>query len=263
MLARLEEVVAGLGPVAVAVSGGVDSVTLAQVAHCSASSASMYHAVSAAVPAAATERVQRISESSGWDLHLIDAGEFDDPTYMANPVDRCFHCKANLYGTIRSRTDATVLSGTNTDDLTDYRPGLDAAKAELVIHPFVEAGITKAGVRAIAEHIGLSDVADLPSAPCLSSRIETGLAIQPKWLRVIEAVESELTDDLSPINVRCRVRHDRVAVELDEDTLASLSPLDAQRIIDRVSRLWAAAGVGRPVSVEPYRMGSAFLRVRS
>ena len=223
----------------------------------------MYHALSAAVPLAATERVQRIAQSAAWDLHLIDAGEFDDPAYMANPVDRCFHCKANLYATIRSQTDATVLSGTNTDDLTDYRPGLDAAKAESVIHPFVEAGVDKAGVRAIADHIGLSDVADLPAAPCLSSRVETGLAIQPQWLKVIEAVERELSDALSPLTVRCRVRHERVVVELDGSTLDRLTSADKARIRDQVARRWSEVGIERPVSVEPYRMGSAFIRVRS
>ena len=104
----------------------------------------MLHAVSPAVPPHATARVRAHAERHGWALTVADAGEFDDPRYRANPVDRCYFCKSNLYDRIRSVTEGTVASGTNLDDLGDYRPGLKAAAERGVVHPFVEAGIDKA-----------------------------------------------------------------------------------------------------------------------
>ena len=110
----------------------------------------MLHAVSPAVPPHATARVRAHAGLEGWNLAVADAGEFADPRYRANPVDRCFFCKSNLYDRIRSVTQATVASGTNLDDLGDFRPGLKAASQRGVVHPFVEAGIDKAAVREIA-----------------------------------------------------------------------------------------------------------------
>src|SRR5437763_3377140 len=179
-------VLQGLGDVAVAVSGGVDSMTLAVVAHRAPGvQAEMFHAVSPAVPPQATERVHRYVAHEGWNLRIIDAQEFADPDYLRNPVTRCFHCKSNLYSTIAALTHAHIVSGTNTDDLADYRPGLAAASALNVYHPYVDAGVDKAGVRRIAHALGLDDLAELPSAPCLSSRIETGLAIDPAVLGLV------------------------------------------------------------------------------
>ena len=149
-------------PAAVAVSGGVDSMTLAFVAHKRLEDRlSVFHAVSPAVPASATKRVKAYAESEGWALTVVNAGEFADERYMVNPANRCFFCKTNLYGTLAGETDAQLLSGTNLDDLGDWRPGLKAAEAENVRHPFVEAGIDKATVRRLAAHFGLDDLAEL------------------------------------------------------------------------------------------------------
>ncbi len=116
-------------------------------------------------------------------------------------------------------TEATVLSGTNTDDLGDYRPGLKAAEAASVIHPYIEALIDKATIRSIASNLGLNDLAELPASPCLSSRVETGNPINARWLGVIEKVEKDLALELSPGTVRCLLREDQVVVELDSATL--------------------------------------------
>ena len=126
-LEDLSSILADIGPVAVALSGGVDSMALAHVAHSATAGTEMFHAVSGAVPREATERVQRHAASAGWDLRVVDAGETDDERYLTNPVDRCFYCKTNLYEFIAANTALPIVSGTNTDDLGDYRPGLQAA----------------------------------------------------------------------------------------------------------------------------------------
>jgi uncharacterized protein len=258
---QLTAVLRRLGDVAVAVSGGVDSMTLAVVAHRDpAVRAAMFHAVSPAVPPEATDRIRRYAASEGWDLRVIDAREFADPDYLRNPVTRCFHCKSNLYGTIASLTDMCIVSGTNTDDLADFRPGLAAASALDVHHPYVDAGIDKSGIRGIARKLGLDDLAELPAAPCLSSRIETGLPIDPSVLSLVHEVERELTDTIAPKAVRCRVRAGRVVVEIDAATLHRLAPVDQQRIIVDVAQRWRRRGRPRPVELAPYRRGSAFLQ---
>ena len=136
---------------AIAVSGGVDSMTLAHVAHGrSRSRPTMVHAFGPAVPASARERVERHAARHGWDLRVLDAGEYDDERYRANPANRCYYCKSNLYDRIREDHDGPIASGTNLDDLDDYRPGLAAARERGVVHPYVEAGLDKSAVYSIA-----------------------------------------------------------------------------------------------------------------
>lgn len=217
----------------------------------------MYHAASAAVPESATERVRTYAAKHGWSLRIIDAGEFGDERYLANPANRCFFCKSNLYGTLSSLTGVQLFSGTNTDDLGDWRPGLKAAENNSVRHPFVEAGMSKADVRALAAAHGLDDLAELPSAPCLSSRVETALRINPGTLRAIDAAETLLRRELSPQTVRCRVRQAGVVVELDEATLTTLSDPARAVLSDRIRTTF---GEQRPVQFQSYLRGSAFLR---
>jgi uncharacterized protein len=259
---RLRCILAKLDTAAVAVSGGVDSLTLATMAYqVMGMRVIMHHATSPAVPAEATERVRRLARSHGWALDIFDAGEFADERYRANPVNRCFFCKTNLYGAIAGRTAAVILSGTNLDDLGDYRPGLEAAKTHAVRHPFVEAGIDKAMVRALAAELSLGDVADLPSAPCLSSRVETGIAIEAPVLRMIEEAEILLRETLAPRTVRCRVRRAGIVAELDPAALAAMDVTMQDRLSRSLQALAEKHGVGpRPVAFAPYKTGSAFLR---
>ena len=121
--------------------------TLATLAHrlLGAGRVAMVHAVSPAVSPEATARVRRYAEIEAWDLTVLDAGEFADADYLRNPVNRCYFCKTNLYGTIARVTPRQILSGANTDDLGEYRPGLDAAREHGVRHPYVEAEIDKRG----------------------------------------------------------------------------------------------------------------------
>ena len=260
-LANLNHVLDAVEQVAVAVSGGVDSITLACAAHRRLGDrATMYHAVSPAVPPEATARTRHYAERLGWSLEVIDAGEFADPDYLRNPVHRCFFCKSNLYASIARHSDATIVSGTNLDDLSDYRPGLEAARNHRVRHPFVEAGIDKSIVRAIARSFELDDVATLPASPCLSSRLETGLRVTPETLRLVHEVEQYVRSCIDASSVRCRVRREGLVIELDDVAFEHLGPNRQQPLREEIARLAAARGQGAPVSFARYRMGSAFLR---
>jgi uncharacterized protein len=260
VLDRLRDTLGAMHGVAVAVSGGIDSLTLATVAHRTMrSEATMHHATSPAVPAEATERTLALARTEGWRLDVFDAGEFADPAYRANPVNRCFFCKTNLYGAVARRTSRQIVSGTNLDDLGEYRPGLDAARAHAVRHPFVEAGIGKRELRALAAELGLGALSDLPSAPCLSSRIETGIRIEAPMLAMVHAAEQLVAARLSPITVRCRVRAGGVVIELDETALAALDEGGRRRLGAELESLAASAGLHAPVAFARYRNGSAFL----
>jgi uncharacterized protein len=259
--AALRAILDELGAVAIAVSGGIDSLTLATIAgrHLGAGRALMVHAVSPAVPPQATTRVREFAGREGWTLRIVEAGEFRDPDYLANPVNRCFFCKINLYGVVATVTDRTILSGANLDDLSEYRPGLDAARRHAVRHPLIEAGVDKAGVRALARELGLGDIADLPASPCLSSRVETGIAIDPETLGFINRIELMVGAALKPQTIRCRVRAGDLVIELDEPALAALSNRDAEELRDDIAALAPRAVAAKPVRFAPYRTGSAFL----
>ena len=259
---RLESVLRGMNQVAVAVSGGVDSLTLGVFAHRLLGDRSvMFHAVSPAVPPEATRRTGELAEREGWELKVLDAGEFESSDYMRNPVNRCFYCKASLYGSIHRQTSAQIVSGTNLDDLGEYRPGLMAAKDHGVRHPFVEAEIDKNGVRALARELQLGDLAELPASPCLSSRVETGIGIDPTMLGCIHDIEQMLVAELAPRTVRCRVRASGLVVELDETTLAALGAGQRVVLAARIRDRFLREGFERSVDFAPYRLGSAFLHL--
>ncbi len=257
----LKQVLAGFDDLAVAVSGGVDSMVLAFYAHeVLADKVTMYHAVSAAVTPEATERVQHYASKFAWSLKLIDAHEFEDANYLSNPANRCFFCKTNLYDTVAKHTKKIMASGANLDDLGDYRPGLSAAENYKVRHPLVEAGITKASVRDLARAAQLHDLAELPAAPCLSSRITTGIPVTVERLKLVYEVEKLLKQELGFLKViRCRVQEQGVEIQLDPVTLTSLED-DKASLEKRIKLLCEKYGHETLVSFAPYKMGSAFLK---
>ncbi|MEZ4427325.1 MAG: hypothetical protein R3A51_06450 [Nannocystaceae bacterium] len=186
---------------------------------------------------------------------MTDAGEFLRSRYRANPHDRCYFCKSNLYGRIRALTSGPVASGANTDDLGDYRPGLLAASEGGVVHPMIEAAMGKADVRALARHIGLPGIAELPAQPCLASRVETGIAIDADDLRFVERVERHLARIAgSRAVLRCRITAGGVVVEIGPEC----EPLAAA--LSDGARALAAADGRSFAGLRSYRRGSMFVR---
>ncbi len=257
-LARLIAVLDTQSELAIAVSGGLDSMVLAHVAHARARTImTAVHAVSPAVPRHATERVQAHAARHGWNLLLVEPQELDDPNYRSNPVDRCFYCKSRLYRRIQAHTGLRIASGTNIDDLSDYRPGLDAAARHEVLHPYVDAGLSKADIYEIARQFGLHDLAALPAQPCLASRIETGIRVDASALHFIEAAETAL-DDLLPGAgaIRCRITAEGVFVECEK-----LPTGDDKSLVERQLQTLCAEKNRHFAGMRLYRRGAAFLRV--
>ena len=230
-------------------SGGVDSLTLAAFAWSLRPDldVTLFHASSAAVPAEAAARVRALADARAWKLVVLDAGEVDDARYANNPINRCYFCKSHLFDAVAHDFDGPICTGANLDDLDDVRPGRLAARERGVHEPFVVAGLSKADVRALARTLGLGDVAELAASPCLSSRVETGIAIDALLLRLIDDVEREIRRTGVAV-VRCRVRSQGIVVETEGD-------ID----IDAVVSLIAPLVAGRPISFAPYRRGSAFV----
>jgi uncharacterized protein len=127
-----------------------------------------------------------------------------------------------------------------------------------VRHPYVEAGIDKAAVRVLAQGMGLEDIATLPAAPCLSSRLETGIDVTPERLRLVHAVERLIKHHMQPPTVRCRLFHDGIAVQLDPASLATIEAPEGAFLKGAIADLLAAQGERAALRFEPYRMGSAF-----
>ncbi|MEL6890613.1 MAG: ATPase [Actinomycetota bacterium] len=248
----------------VACSGGIDSLVLATVAHSSPGSTRVAHTATPAVPGDATARVVDHADRKGWHLDVIRSGEFDDERYLANPTERCYFCKSNLYDAIgellRSSpgaAESVVLSGANTDDLGEFRPGLEAAAERSVRHPFVEAAIGKADIRAIARHLGMPE-ADLPASPCLASRLYTGTRVTAGRLRAVEAGEALVRDRTGLGVVRCRVRDDDVSVEVPERDRVLVTAAILADVAD-VMRSVEPSISSVVLDAEPYAPGRSFL----
>ncbi|MHC1788631.1 ATP-dependent sacrificial sulfur transferase LarE [Solidesulfovibrio sp.] len=269
--AALPAVLAALAPCVVAVSGGVDSLLLAVVAgRTLGRDVVMAHAAGPSVPPEDTARVRETATAEGWDLRLVTAGEMDDPNYVNNPVNRCFYCKSRLYGVLGELAatafpgrKASVVSGANADDLSDYRPGMEAARRLGVRHPMLEAGMAKADVRAAARELGLS-FAEIPASPCLSSRIFTGTPVTAGRLAAVAAAEARIRRETGLPLVRCRVEGSAMRVELapealaDAAVLAAVTPVIAALDRDIPGQCPDIAGV----SLDPrgYQRGRAFTR---
>ena len=192
----LTQIIAGYRSALVCFSGGVDSTLLLRVAHdvlgdrCVALTA-------VSITMAASERAAagELAAGIGARLEVVESHELERPGFAQNPTDRCYHCKAELLEIARPRADALalaeVLIGTNLDDLGDHRPGLAAANERGARNPLVEAGMTKADVRALSRNLGLPTW-DKPQLACLSSRFPYGTEITAERLRQVDGFEDAL-----------------------------------------------------------------------
>lgn len=234
-LSALRARLADLGSVLVCYSGGVDSAFLLAAAHAELGPRAVgMTAVSPSLAPAEHEDAIALARSIGADHRLVESSEIEDPDYVKNAPDRCFHCKSELYRIASIKRAEwglrAIVNGTNMDDLGDYRPGLEAAKNAGVVSPFVDLGFTKADVRAGAQAFGLR-VWDKPAAACLSSRIPYGTSVTRERLSQIGGFEAALRA-LGFRQVRVRYHDELARIELDpSDLLRAADPAARSEIV--------------------------------
>ena len=254
---------AGLGRVILGYSGGVDSALLAVVATGALGPDRFLAATgrSASLPQDQAQTAASLARRFQIPFHELETHELDDPRYLGNTTDRCYFCKAELWGRLSALANElgfdTVIDGTNADDLGEHRPGMRAGQEYRVHSPLAELGWTKADVRASARELGLPTW-DAPAAPCLSSRVVYGLAITPERLRQVEQGESLLRS--LGVGGDLRVRHHGVKARIE------VSPDQMERVRTHwstISSSFVQLGFGA-VELDPggYRRGGLLALAR-
>ena len=269
---RLRELLASFDSAVVAFSGGVDSAYLAWAATQVLGGAALcVTADSPSYPDHHRQLALRIAREFGFRHEFVRTAETERPEYRANPVDRCYYCKHELYSVLSrlavERGAAVIVDGSNADDRRDYRPGRKAAREFGVRSPLDEAELTKADIRALSRQAGLPTW-DEPASACLSSRIPYHSEVTGEKLRMIERAEEVLRG----LGFRvCRVRHHDTPfdagsgrpeqgrgalarLELGVDELARALDPDLREHIARELRAIGYQHV--TIDLQGYRMGS-------
>lgn len=254
---QLDAYLSALTSAVLGYSGGVDSAVLAVVG-ARVLGPSRFVAVigrSASYPEVQWRNAVELAARFEVPLLEVDTHELADPEYVANPLNRCFFCKSELWRVLGAvaadRGHEHVLDGTNADDLKEHRPGAAAGAARRVRSPFVELGWTKADVRAVARQLGLPTW-DAPAAPCLSSRIRYGLPVTADRLRQVELAEALIRECGVIGDIRVRHLDDAARVEV----LPEERPLVAARWSELAPRLRSLGFASVELDPRGYRRGS-------
>jgi len=241
----------------VAFSGGADSAYLAWAAHqVLADRALAITALSASFSRHDRDEAEKFIASTGLRHQFIETRELENPLYVANNADRCYHCKDELFDQMdslaRSRQFAAIAYGINADDTRDFRPGHRAAHEHHVLAPLLEAELHKSEIRFLSQRAGLSTW-NRPASACLSSRVPYGTAVTPDLLDKIDRAEAVLRAlDFRQFRVRAHGELARIEIALDELT-RGFDPAISQKITDGVK----SAGFSYvTLDLEGYRQGS-------
>jgi uncharacterized protein len=256
---RLSAWLTDRGRVAIGYSGGVDSAYLAVMARRTLGPDAVLAIIgrSESYPAEQWAAARRVAE--GFDVPVLElrTEELSDPRYAANPSNRCYFCKTELWGRLvpvaREHGFTTVADGTNADDLGDHRPGAQAAREHVVASPLADFGFTKDEIRRRSRALGLPTWQQ-PSSPCLSSRLPYGTPVTAERLRQVERAEEALRALGVEGDLRVRHHDDLARVELDREALAQwLRPDSAARLGEAVR----GAGFSRvAIDLRGFRSGS-------
>jgi pyridinium-3,5-biscarboxylic acid mononucleotide sulfurtransferase len=245
--------------VAIGFSGGVDSAYLAVAARRTLGAENVLAIIgrSASYPAEQWATARRVADSFDVEVLELDTDEMNDPRYAANPANRCYFCKTELWGKLvpaaAARGFDTVVDGTNADDVGGYRPGMQAARENTVASPLADVGFSKEEIRARSRALGLPTWQQ-PASPCLSSRLPYGTSVTPERLRLIERAERAVRDLGVSGDMRVRYHDDVARIELAPTELTSwLDPCRAEELRGAV----AAAGFSRvALDLRGFRSGS-------
>lgn len=247
------------GSVLVGFSGGVDSAYLACAAHAVLGADRVLAVIgrSASYPAEQWARARAVAAEVGLRVLEVETAELADPRYAANPSNRCYFCKAELWSRLvpvaRERGIAVVVDGTNADDLGDHRPGRAAAVEHGVRSPLAELGFSKADIRECSRLRGLSTWAE-PSSPCLSSRLPYGTAVTPIRLARVEAAERALREIGVTGDLRVRYYGEVARVEMAPDQLVRWRSVNGRAAVHAAV---VGAGFGRvELDLRGFRSGS-------